>query len=118
MVVTTAMDAWGHHIARRREAGIEAVLRQAFADNVAVGHHPDQPVVLSNRNSACVMLTHQFREFGDRDVRTDPVDALVHRVFDFHVRPPLLEFAYTRCTTLIGKSRHELTYMLACDSMA
>src|SRR6266699_513920 len=28
----------------------------------------------------------QFREFGDRGVRTDPVDALVHRVFDFHGR--------------------------------
>ena len=25
-------------------------LRQPFADNLAVGHHADQPVVLSNRN--------------------------------------------------------------------
>src|SRR5262245_11971227 len=34
---------------------------------------------------------HQFCEFGNRGVRTDPVDALVHRVFDFHGGPPLLE---------------------------
>jgi hypothetical protein len=31
------MDPWGHHIARHRAAGIEAILRQAFADDVAVG---------------------------------------------------------------------------------
>src|SRR5262249_34520117 len=41
-----------------------------------------------------LMLTHQFREFGDGRVWTDPIDALVHRVFDFHGRPPLLKFAY------------------------
>ena len=34
---------------------------------------------------------HQFCEFGNRGVQTDPVDALVHRVFDFHGGPPLLE---------------------------
>src|SRR5437879_11822579 len=83
------MDAWGHHVARRRAAGIEALLRQSFTDDVAVGHHPDQPVVLSNRNGADVMLTHQFREFGYWRVWTDPVDAFVHRVLDFHGGPPL-----------------------------
>src|SRR5262249_43114992 len=88
------MDAWGHHIARHRAAGIEAILRQAFADDVAVGHHADQTVVLSNRNGAYVMLTHQFREFGDRRVWTNPVDALVHCVFDFHATPPLLKLVY------------------------
>jgi hypothetical protein len=40
------------------------------------------------------MLTHQFREFGDRRVWTNPVDALVHCVFDFHGRPPLLKLVY------------------------
>ena len=44
-------------VARR---AIEAVLRQASADDVAVGHHADQPVVLSNRNGAYVMLTHRI----------------------------------------------------------
>jgi hypothetical protein len=37
------------------------------------------------------VLTHQFRELGDRGVRTNPLDALVHRVFDFHGGPLLLE---------------------------
>jgi hypothetical protein len=88
------MDAWGHHIARRRAADIEAVLRQSFADDVTIGDHADQPVVLANGNGAYVMLTHQFCEFGHRRVWTDPVDSLVHCVFDFHGRPPLLKFAY------------------------
>src|SRR5215510_9469967 len=57
----------------------------------AVGHHANQPVVLSNRNGVYVMLAHQFREFGDRSVWTDPIDSLVHHVFDFHDRPPLLD---------------------------
>src|ERR1700732_1794258 len=90
VVIPTAMNAWGHHLARRRATGIEVVLRQPFADDVAVGHHADQAVVLSNRDGAYIMLTHQFREFSDRGVRTDPIDALVHRFFDFHRRPPSL----------------------------
>ena len=49
-MLPAAMDAWGHDIARRRGAGIEALLRQPFADDVAVGHQADQLVVLSNRN--------------------------------------------------------------------
>src|SRR6266446_7875998 len=66
-------------VARRAS---KLVLRQSFADDVTVGHHADQPVVLSDGNGAYVMLTHQFREFGDRRVWTNPVDALVHCVFD------------------------------------
>jgi hypothetical protein len=65
IVLPTAMDAWGNHLPRRRAADIKAILSQAFADDVAVGHHPDQLVFLSNRNGAYVMLTHQFREVGD-----------------------------------------------------
>jgi len=94
IIISTAMDAWGHYIARSRAAGIEAVLRQSFADDVSVGHHADQPVVLSNRNGAYVMLMHQFRQLGDRRLWTDPVDALVHCVLYFHGGPPLLKFAY------------------------
>src|SRR6185437_13359126 len=87
------MDTWGHHLARRCAAGIKAVLRQALADDVAVGHHADKLVVLPDRNGAYVMLTHQFRELGDRGVRTDPVDAFVHRISDFHGGPPSLVLA-------------------------
>src|SRR5262249_14745906 len=83
------MDAWRHHLASSREVGIEAALRYPFADDVAVGHHADQPVILSNRNRADIVFAHQFCELGDRNVRTDPIDALVHRVFDLHSGPPL-----------------------------
>src|SRR5215471_4171451 len=41
------------------------------------------------------MLMHQFREFGDRSVWTDPIDSLVHHVFDFHDPPPLLDLAHS-----------------------
>src|SRR6476660_2827649 len=92
IVLPATMDAFGHHIARHRAANIEVVARKPFADDVAVGHHPDQSVVLPNRNAADVMLPHHFREYGDSGVGADPVDTLVHHVFDFHGGPPLLEF--------------------------
>src|ERR1700686_369363 len=92
IVLPATMDAFGHHIARHRAASIEVVARKPFADDVAVGDHPDQSVVFPDRNAADVMLPHQFREFGDRGVGADPVDTLVHHVFDFHGGPPLLEF--------------------------
>src|SRR6516225_6871966 len=88
IVIPAAMNARGHHVARGRALGIEVVLSQAFADDVAISHHADQSIVLSNGNSTDVMLAHQFREFGDRRVRADPVDALVHCLFYFHGRSP------------------------------
>src|ERR1700687_3352022 len=48
IVLPATMDAFGHHIARHRAASIEVVARKPFADDVAVGHHPDQLVVLPN----------------------------------------------------------------------
>src|ERR1700704_3683119 len=90
IVLPATMDAFGHHIPRHRAASIEVVARKPFADDVAVGHHPYQSVVLPNRNAADVMPPHQFREFGDRGVGADPVDTLVHYVFDFHGGPPYL----------------------------
>src|ERR1700730_14088229 len=83
VVITAAMDAWCHHITRRRAECIEVVLRETFAD--------DDSVVLSDRNGPYIMLAHQFCEFGYRRVGTNPVDALMHRIFDFHGKPPLLE---------------------------
>src|SRR3984893_10454080 len=88
VVITAAMDAWCHHITRRRAVGIEVVLRQTFADDVSVGHHTDETVVLSDWNSADIVLAHQFCQFGDRSIWANPVDAVVHRVFDFHGGPP------------------------------
>src|SRR5262249_55243700 len=80
----------------RSAPDIETVLRQSFADDVTVGHHADQPVVLSNGNGAYVMLTHQFCDLRHGLPWTDPVSALVHCVFYFHGRPPLLKFAHQR----------------------
>src|SRR6516162_3847665 len=91
VVITAAMDAWCHHVTRRRAAGIEVVLRQTFADDVSVRHHTDETVVLSDRNSADIVLAHQFSQFGDRSIRADPVDALVHRVSDFHGQTSVAE---------------------------
>ena len=83
-VLAATMDGGCHHIARSRAAGIELVLRLSFADDVAVGHHADQTIVFANRNGADVVLAHQLREFGHRGLGTDPIDSLVHDIFDFH----------------------------------
>src|SRR5262245_11106980 len=48
-------------------------------------------VIFTNRNGAYVMLSHQSCDFGDGCVGTNPVYALMHRVFHFHGRSPLLE---------------------------
>src|SRR6516165_8379936 len=37
-----------------------------------------------------------FRELSHRGIRANPIDAFVHRVFDLHGGPPLLEFEFTR----------------------
>src|SRR5512147_1308601 len=50
---------------------------QSFADDVAIGHHADQFVVLADRQRADVMIAHQLRKLGDGGVRADPVDALM-----------------------------------------
>src|ERR1700680_1132024 len=90
IVLPATMDAFGHHIARLRAASIEVVARKPFADDIAVGHHPDQSVILPDWNAAAVTRPHQFRKFGDWNVWADPVDTPVHHVFDFHGGPPLL----------------------------
>jgi hypothetical protein len=51
IIVAAAMDARRHHSTRRRAMGVELVLRQTFADDVPVGHHADETIVLSNRKA-------------------------------------------------------------------
>src|SRR6478752_5223222 len=101
IVLSATMDALGHHIAGCRAAGIEVVARKPFADDVAVSYHPDQSVVLPDRNTADVMPSHQFREFGDGGVGADPIDTLVHNVFDFHGGPPLLGLSALNATSAV-----------------
>src|ERR1700730_11957777 len=57
-------------------------------EHVSVGHHTDEMIVLSDWNSADIVLAHQFCQFGDRSIRANPVDALMHRLFNFHGGPP------------------------------
>ncbi len=47
IVLAATMDLRGHYITCRCLAGVEVVLRQSFADDVAVGHHSDQTIILS-----------------------------------------------------------------------
>ena len=70
------MDAWRHHVLRGRAAHIKTILRQTFANDVTVGDHADQPVILANWDGADVVCAHQFSEFGDRGIRADPLDPL------------------------------------------
>src|SRR6516162_3794817 len=88
VVLSATMDSRGHHVTRRR-ACIEAVVGQTFANDIAVGDHADKVVFLADRNRADVVFTHQFREFRDRGLRTNPLYAFVHHHLDFHRGPPL-----------------------------
>src|SRR5262245_7571763 len=85
------MNAWRHHVSRGRAMHIKTFLRQTFANDVTVGDHADQPIILANRDGADAVCAHQFSEFGDRGIRADPLDALVHCFFDFHADTSLLE---------------------------
>src|SRR6516162_11818038 len=91
------MNAWGHDITRGGALRIEVVLGQPFANDVAVGHHADQLVVLSNGDGSDVMFKHHLREISDRRIWTYPIDALVHHFFDFHGGSPLLNSSSPVC---------------------
>jgi hypothetical protein len=82
------MDALRHHVSRGRTTHIKSILRQTFADDIPIGDHPDQSVILANRDGADVVCAHQFGEFGDRRIRADPLDTPVHCFFDFHADLP------------------------------
>jgi hypothetical protein len=83
------MDALGHHIAGGHLGAVEVAAREAFADDVAVRHHPDQMIVLADRDRADIVRLHQLCNFSDWGVGADPVDSLMHHVPDFHEGPPL-----------------------------
>ncbi len=92
IVLPAAMDAFGHPTSRYHcAASIEVSARKPFAETTSlVGHHPDQLVVLPNRNAADVMPPHQFREFGDGCVGADPSQTpLCITSLTFIAEPPL-----------------------------
>src|SRR5262245_1936743 len=88
VILATAMDAGCHHIARG-QVGRIALLGQSFAYDVAVRHHANELIVISDWNGSDIVLAHQFRELDDWGVGANPLNALVHRFFDLHGRPPL-----------------------------
>ena len=90
VIFPAAMNAWGHDITRRGALCVEVVLGQPFADDIAVGHHADQLVVLANGRRPISCLSILFAEISDRRIWTDPIDAFVHRFFDFHGGSPVL----------------------------
>ena len=66
------MGAPGHHVPRHRARGVEVFARKAFADDVAIGHHSNQPIISPDRNAADVVSMYQFRDFGDSGYRGRP----------------------------------------------
>ena len=58
VVFPAAMDAVSHHVPRRHARGVEVLAREAFADDVSIGHHPDQMVIFADRNAADVVTLH------------------------------------------------------------
>src|SRR5262249_32234035 len=120
------MDAWRHHVSRSRTVHIKTILRQTFANDVTVGDHPDQSIILANWDGADVVRAHQFSEFGDRGVRADPLDPLVHCFFDFHAdllcgfgctydeyaAPPQPQVLIPSARARMRKMRHSLSALL------
>src|SRR5215471_891895 len=106
VVFPSAVDAHGHHVPRHRARGIEVFARKAFADDVAIRHHTDQPIIFPDRNATDIVSLHQFRDFGDGSIGADPIDSLVHYVLDSHGGPPLQHSAPCRSTIQwIGSDR-------------
>src|SRR4029077_5267059 len=88
-VLTAAMDFCCHYIACSGAVAIEVVLRQFLADDVGVGHHSDQTIILAYPDSAYVVVSHQFREFSHRGGLTQSTPLCIASL-SFMVGPPLL----------------------------
>src|SRR4029077_2129602 len=89
-VLTAATDFCRHYIACSGAVGIEVVLRQFLADDVTVGHHSDQTIILAYPDSAYVVVSHQFREFSHRVSGLTQSTLLCIASLSFMVGPPLL----------------------------
>jgi hypothetical protein len=58
----------------------------AATNDIAISHHPDQPIVLTNRDRTDVVFLHQSRELFDRRIGINPRRAFVHCLLNFHGR--------------------------------
>jgi hypothetical protein len=62
----------------------ERSLRDAAHDDVAVRHHPDQAVVLADRQGTEIVGSHLPGSIPDRRVRTDQLDLPAHDLLNLH----------------------------------
>src|SRR5690348_15042485 len=84
IVVRAAIDdALRHDIAGAQRAAGFAV-RKPAADDVAVGYHADEAIILAHRDGADILALHLLRHLGNRSFRRHPRDAFVHDLFNFH----------------------------------
>jgi hypothetical protein len=99
LVFTATMNFRGHHIAGRRAARIEVVLRQPFADDVAVGHHSDKAVVLANWDSAYIAVCINLASSGTGVSGLTQSTPLCIASLTFTEGPSLLEATYiSKCS--------------------
>jgi hypothetical protein len=90
VVTPAAMDAWGHHIARRRAAGIEVSCANPLQTMSRFGHHPISrsfsPIGMAPISCSRINFASSVTGVSGLTQSTP-----LHRVFDFHGGPPLLE---------------------------
>src|SRR5215472_11398082 len=79
------MDALRHDFARGGPLWIPA-RRNAATDNIAIGHHANQSIMLTDGNCADVVRAHQRGEHFHGCEWINPGDALMHCLFHFHGR--------------------------------
>ena len=77
LIIAAKDDALGHHVARRQLVDVAAVA-YAATDDVAIGDHSDEPIILANGNRADVEFAHLLRNLSDGRLRADPLCTLVH----------------------------------------
>src|SRR5262245_5318930 len=85
VLVETEMDALRHNFPRGGSFWIPT-LCNAAADNIAIGHHANQSIILTDGNGADVVHAHQIGELFYACQRINPRDALVHCPSYFHER--------------------------------
>src|SRR5262245_18201350 len=81
--VETEKDAFRHEFARGGAFWVTSH-RDAATDNIAIGHHTNQSIVLPDGDCADVVCAHQSSELFHGRPWINPRDAPVHCLFHFH----------------------------------
>jgi len=83
IIFETIADALRHHLANRCIAG-GAILGSRPYDDIAVSHHPNQPVILANRQGADIAGAHLPSDLADCHVRIGDFDVALHNFTNLH----------------------------------